>query len=442
MKINTNKYFEIAKENKISPLELKYSFGKETTVSVFDDKVEEQTIGNSYKLSGKGIINGKLGMYSTDKIDLDTPSVMINNIISSAKFGRDEKKENFFSGGLKYKKAKIYSKDFVDSSLLEMKNEALSLSKEIKKMDSRISKVEVGLAKVEKEDQMYNSLGLAIKEKSRYYQLMFEVICNSDNDTRTSYDYLTSFISIKDLKENAKALISKTVKSALDSLNSTPIKSGKYKAVLSNYVTASLTSFYLSTLNAKSIQKHISIFENKLNDQICSKSITLKHTPHVENTSSSSYDSDGYPTMDFVIVKKGILQNYFYSYETSLVDKVDNNGCGSGLGEASSIVTTFVPSKKSEEDLIKKINNGIYITSVSGLNSGIDEQTLNFSLPCEGYEIKNGKLTRYVSMIVCAGNLKDLFNDINGVANNLSNRMDVISPSVSVKKVAISGGNE
>ena len=58
------------------------------------------------------------------------------------------------------------------------------------------------------------------------------------------------------------------------------------------------------------------------------------------------------------------------------------------------------------------------------------------------YEIKNGKLTRYVSMIVCAGNLKDLFNDINGVANNLSNRMDVISPSVSVKKVAISGGNE
>ena len=439
MKLNIKKYFEVAKENNITPFQLRYTFDKETTVSVFNEEVEEQTIGNSFELTGKGIINGKLGLYSTDKIDSLTPKVIVSNIIESAKFGRDEKKENFFKGGLKYKKAKIYDKNFVDSTLSEMKQFTLSISKDIKKVDPRINKVEVTLTKIEKEEQLYNDLGLSAKEKSRCYVLQFEIICKSDNDTRTSYDYLSSFISIDDLKQKSKEVISSTIKRGLDSLNSSPIKSGKYKAVLSSNVTSSLTDYFLSGLNAKSVQKHISLFENKLNQQICSKNITLKHTPHIENTSSTSFDSDGYPTCDFVIIKKGVLQNYFYSFETALVDKVTPNGCGCGLGEASSIVTSFVPSKKSEEDLFKKVNNGIYITKVSGLNSGIDSQTLNFSLPCEGYEIVNGKLTRYISMIVCAGNLKDLFNDISGVANNLSNKSSVVAPSISIKKISISG---
>lgn len=442
MKLNVKKYFEEARKNNITPFEINYSLDKEITVSVFNDKVEEQTIGNSFKLSGKGIINGKLGMHSTDKIDNNTPSELIKNIIESSKFGREEKKENFFSGGLKYKKAKILSKDFVSADLSTLKEKALSLTKEILKKDKRISKVELGISLNQSERQKYNDLGLVAKEKSAFYILQFEIICNADNDTRTGYDYVCSFISVEDLVTKARNIIDKCVKQVVDSLLSKPIKSGKYKAVLSSEVTSYLTNFYLGGLNAKSCQKHISLFENKLEQKICSSYITLKHTPHIENTSSTSFDEEGYPTSDFVIIKKGILKNYFHSLETARNDKVSPNGCGKGLGEAGEVVVSFVPSKKSEDELISKVNKGIYITKVSGLNSGIDEQTLNFSLPCEGYEIVDGKLTRYVSMIVCAGNLKDLFNDVSGVANNLNYKMPVVAPSVLVKKIAISGGNE
>ena len=439
MKINVNKYIQIAKENKITPFQLSYSYTKETTVTVFNESVEEQTIGNSYQLLAKGIVNGKLGLYSTDKIDSSTPKVVVENILESSKFGKEEKKENFFAGGKKYKKAKIYSPNFVDASLSELQKVALEISKKVKNANPKVEKVEVTLTKVESEDQMYNDLGLKAKEKERYYSLYVSVICSSDNDTQTGFDSAHSFTSLDEIKEKADEVISSAIKQGVDFINSKPIKSVKYKGVLSPKVVASLLGFYLSGLNAKSCQKHISPFEGKLNQQICSKALTIKHTPHIESTSATSFDSEGYPTSDFIIIKKGILLNYFHSLETARNESVEPNGCGAGLGEAIGQVASLMPSKKSEDELFSKVKKGIYITNVKGLNAGIDKQTLNFSLPCEGYEIIDGKVSKATSMIICSGNLKDLFSDVIAVSNNTKNLSSIITPSLLVKKITISG---
>lgn len=439
MKLNVNKYFDEAKKNKISPFQLTFSQSTETTVSTFNDKVEEQTIGTSISLGGKGIVNGKLGLYSTDKIDNTTPQTLIENIIKSAKFGREEVKENFCVGSLKYKKAKIYSKDFKDANLTDLRKLALYFSNSLLKKDKRISKAEVTLAKVEEEESKYNDLGLKVKEKSRHYILYLSVVCEEKEDTRTGFDYTYSFESIDKLKEKGEVLVDTVIKKATDFFNSKPIKSAKYKAVLAPNVVSSLLKFAVSGLNAKSCQKHISPFENKKGEQIFSKYITIKHTPHIESTSSTSYDSDGYPTKDFAVVNKGVLTNYFHSIETARIDKVEANGCGKGLGEAGPFVLSLVPSRKSEEDLFLKAKKGIYITKVSGLNAGINGQTLNFSLPCEGYEIVDGKISKATSMIICAGNLKDLFMDVISVANNVKEDSGVFTPSILVKNLAISG---
>ena len=439
MKINVNKYLQVAKEKQISPFEISYSFVKETTVSVFNESIEEQTIGNSYKLSGKGIVKGKLGLYSTDKIDSSTPLIMTDKIIESSTFGKEEKKENFFAGGKKYKKAKIYSPLFVDASLNELQSLALELSKKTKQANPKVEKVELSLTKIESEDQKYNDLGLKVKEKERYYSLYLSVVCSSDGDTQTGYDNTFSFNSLEEIKSKADEVISNSIKQGIDFINSKPIKSGKYKALLSPKVSASLLSVYLSSLNAKSCQKHISPFENKLNEKICSKLLTIKHTPHIESPSATSYDSEGYPSCDFIVIKKGVLLNYFHSLETARNDKVEPNGCGAGLGEASPIVLTLLPGKRSEEELISKISKGIYITNLKGLNAGVDHQTLNYSLPCEGYEIIDGKITAATSMIICAGNLKDLFNDVCGIASNTKNLSSIVTPSLLVKKISISG---
>jgi PmbA protein len=197
--------------------------------------------------------------------------------------------------------------------------------------------------------------------------------------------------------------------------------------------------FYLSQLNAKSVQKHLSVFEGKINQPIASPKLTLLHTPHSTAMAATSYDSDGVPTQDFAIIKKGVLQDYFYSMETANIDKRQSNGCSSGRGNGSPIVVTVKPGKMTIDQLLAKMGTGLYISDISGLNSGIDSQTLNFSLPCQGYWVENGKIVKAVSMIIVAGNLKDVFENIKAVGNDSLLRDSTITPSLLISGLAFSG---
>lgn len=440
MNINTKKYFEEAKKRNLDLFSMSYSVSTETSVEIFNGEVESQQIGSSQDVSGSGLIDGKIGSYATDAIDKNTPSMMLDAIVNSAKYGRDEKIENYFAGGKKYRKAPVFFPDFKKASLKELRDAGLLLCKKIQASDSRISKVTVSLSMTEGESFKTNSLGLKCKEKKSYYVGFYEVVAeDADKEPRTGGDVFFSFRSLDELLKNGEAKIDSVIHEAVDFFKTGPCSSKKFKAVISPSVVSDLFSFFTSQLNAKSVHKHLSVFENKLGQAIVSKKLTILHTPHVTAPEGTSYDSDGYPTQDFTLIQRGVLKTYFYSIETANEDHVESNGCCAGIGNAGPIALTIKPGKKSKDELFSMVKNGIYITSVSGLNSGINAQTLDYSLPCKGYLIKDGKIDKAVSMIVCAGNLKNLFENVIEVGNDSEYRSGCFTPSMIVKSFSISG---
>ena len=98
------------------------------------------------------------------------------------------------------------------------------------------------------------------------------------------------------------------------------------------------------------------------------------------------------------------------------------------------------PGKKSEEELFKEVGNGVYITEVQGLHSGLNPRSGNFSLQSTGFMIENGKVTHGLDIITVSGNLVDLFNSISSVGNNSKEfASGVRCPSVIVNKIAVGG---
>ncbi len=440
MNINTKKYFEEAKKRNLDLFSMSYSVSTETSVEIFNGEVESQQIGSSQDVSGSGLINGKIGSYATDAIDKNTPSMMMDAIVSSAKYGRDEKIENYFAGGKRYRKAAVSFSDFKKASLKELREAGLLLCKKIQESDKRISKVTVSLSMTEGESFKTNTLGLKCKEKKSYYIGYYEVVAeDTDKEPRTGGDVFFSFHSLDELLKNGEAKIDSVIHEAVDFFKTGPCASKKFKAVISPSVVSDLFSFFTSQLNAKSVHKHLSVFENKLGQAIVSKKLTILHTPHVTAPEGTSYDADGYPTQDFTLIQRGVLKTYFYSVETANEDHIESNGCCAGIGNAGPISLTIKPGKKSKDELFSMVKNGIYITSVSGLNSGINAQTLDYSLPCKGYLIKDGKVDKAVSMIVCAGNLKNLFENVIEVGNDSEYRSGCFTPSMIVKDFSISG---
>ena len=175
-----------------------------------------------------------------------------------------------------------------------------------------------------------------------------------------------------------------------------------------------------------------------------SKKFTLIENPHSKEYPYfyRAFDDEGVATYKKAIIEKGVLKTFLYNIEAAKEAKTTSTGNGYG-GAAIGISSAFLevkPGKKTKEEMVEKINNGIQITSVQGLHAGMNPLSGDFSLQASGYRIENGKITTPVNLITIAGNLFEVFKDIDEVGNDLHlSYSGILTPSVSVKKLAISG---
>ncbi len=439
MKINAHEYIKCGEEKGLTPYLLSYSFTTETSVSIMDGKVTNQTIGSSGSVSGTALYNGRVGTFSTDAVDEEAPQLLADNIYESAHFGRERSAETFYPGGKEYQPADINNPDFKDASLSELRELAFKIYEKARAVDPRITHCEVDLGYSKDHSEIHSSHDFGTEEDESVYMGDVVIVIEDEGEPRSGWKSFHSFNGLEELEEKANIAIDEAYHDAADFLHSPQIPSGNYKVVFSRKVFASLLETTLSHLSAKSVHKHLSVFEGKLGEQILSPSLTIDHTPHVRSLSSTSYDRDGVPTQDFTVIENGVLKNYFYSYESALEEGVDCNGCGVGNGNDAPYVLTVKPGDKTLEDLFEEMGDGIYLTGLSGENSGIDDQTLNFSLPCKGYVVKDGKKGQAFSMVLVAGNLKDIFQNVIDLSDEDRYVSSSFVPYALIGSIAVSG---
>ena len=115
------------------------------------------------------------------------------------------------------------------------------------------------------------------------------------------------------------------------------------------------------------------------------------------------------------------------------------------VGYASAVHVTptnfyLKPGKRTLDDMLRGIGEGLVITEVSGLHAGANPISGDFSLLSRGYEIKGGKIVRAVEEFTVAGNFYQLLKDITDVGGDLLFETSPIgSPSVLVKSLSVAG---
>lgn len=436
------KYFRYGKTIGLDPYRILYSFSDEMSVLVHDDNIKSQEIGVSQNLSGKALCHGKYGAFSTDRIDRSTVRLMGDSILESAKYGKKGKATDFYSGKADYPELAKAPKPCVPCDLSALRNLALKISREARAMDKRIQSVEVSLSQILSRGEFANSFGRHAKQENQVLTGSIFVVCkDEDGDIRSGEQSFSSLVSLEELEENSREAREKAVKAAVDFFKAKAIPSGNYPVVLDRKTFATLLSVYLGQLSAKSVQEGLSLFAGQVGKKIASDKISLINDPLSLSLGASNFDADGVPTMKFDILKDGVLIHLFHSLESANKDKIEPNGCGIGNGQAYPQVVRMEAGKISFDSLVGQVSNGLYITDVSGLNSGIDGQTLHFSLPCEGYRIRDGKIAEAVSMIVVSGNLKDMMENVVEIADDKKegNLSCIDTPSVLVSSLAIAG---
>lgn len=441
--MNYNRLFELAKEKNIQDLELYIKKSKTLSLKVFHKNVEKYSVSENEVISARGIVNGKMGVAYTE--NLNSLEYLLDKIVENAAIIEEEKEVEIYPGDKKYKKNKVQLDGFSKVAMTDKIQLCLNGEQAALNYDPKI--VEVGGSEYEEvytEVKIVNSKGLKLQDKQSYGIYILEVVAKDEEDIKTSFHYqlASSFAEL-----NAQDVASVACKQAIDQLHGKPCASKKYKTILSGEVMTSLIAILLSSVDGDSVNKGKSMLKDSLNQVVASRKVTIVEDPHCAKYPYffRGFDDEGVATYKKKIIDKGVLTTFLYNLEAAKKARCSSTGNGFKPSALSTvgIATSFVyltPGKKTRDQLIEQVKNGIMICDVQGLHAGIDPISGNFSLQSSGYMVRDGKVAEPVNLITVAGNLFEMFKNIKEVGDDsYLSFSGVMSPSVIVSSLTIAG---
>jgi PmbA protein len=193
--------------------------------------------------------------------------------------------------------------------------------------------------------------------------------------------------------------------------------------VLDAFVAASFAGFIGGMCSADAVQRGRSLFAGREGDEVADPGFALTDDGrHPDGPSSAPFDGEGSATRRTPLIAGGRLAGYLYDSRTARKagrSTTANAGRGSYRSPPSVGTTNLViePGEGSLEDLIARAGDGLYVTEVAGLHSGVNPVSGTFSVGASGRLIENGELGAPVREITIASDLVSMLKAVQAVGS-------------------------
>ncbi len=200
--------------------------------------------------------------------------------------------------------------------------------------------------------------------------------------------------------------------------------SGRLTVVLDPWVSAQFLGIVGGTLSGEMVQKGRSLFAERLGDNVAAPGVTLIDDPtDVCAFTASATDGEGLATRRNVLIDGGRLDRFVHNSQTAR--RAGTVSTGSAVRGYSSTpgagvrAVSVVPGTLSQADLVAGIDDGILIQGVSGLHSGVNPVSGDFSTGAEGIRIRGGQLAEPVREFTIASTIQRMLLDIEAIGCDL-----------------------
>ena len=183
--------------------------------------------------------------------------------------------------------------------------------------------------------------------------------------------------------------------------------------VLDPTVAASFAGFIGAVLCADSVQRGRSPFADRLGEEIGSAALTLADDGRdPKGLASSPFDAEGTPRGRTPLIDRGRLANYLHDSYTARREgdgaRSTGNASRAGYRSPPSVGTSNLIVEAGDrgfDELLAEAGDGVYVTDVAGLHSGVNPVSGTFSVGATGRLIESGELTRPADEFTIASDL-------------------------------------
>ena len=101
----------------------------------------------------------------------------------------------------------------------------------------------------------------------------------------------------------------------------------------------------------------------------------------------------------------------------------------------------FAPGRLTNEELLKELGDGLYLTSLQGLHAGANVQSGDFSLQADGFLVKDGVKVAPIKNFTVADNFYALLKKVTALSCEVKFGVgrDYGSPEILFSDIAVSG---
>jgi PmbA protein len=219
-------------------------------------------------------------------------------------------------------------------------------------------------------------------------------------------------------------------------------------AVLDPTVAASFAGLIGGVLGANAVQRGRSPFAGRLGEELATAAFALHDDGRdPEGAASAPFDGEGVPRRRTALIEGGRLRSYLYDAYTARREGGDSTGNASRHGYRSlpSVAASnllVAPGSLSFAELLAEAGEGVFVTDVAGLHSGVNPVTGVFSVGASGRAIRGGELAEPVREFTIAGDLIAMLGSVRAAgaeARWVPFGGSVSTPALLVAEIAVSG---
>ena len=397
--------------------------GSDTDVTVYDGEVESLSTATSAGLGVRVVSGSRQGFAYAGSLDADVVEETLAEARDNASFGTpDEFLGLAVPDGYPAAALDLWRDELASFSTERKIDLALELERQVKAADARIKTIhssDYGDGAVEV--AIASSTGIAASFRRSSCYLSVYALAGDDSETQTGGGYSVGRapgeLSVDEAATDA-------VERATRMLGAHKPSSARLPVVLDTRVTATLLSILAGTLSGESVLKGRSLFANRVGELVAAPMLVLTDDPTDPAAYGAAvYDAEGLACRRNRLVSEGVLEGFLYDTYSGRRAGVPSTasavraGFKSGPGVGARAVS-LVPGERSQAEILAAVGEGLFVQTISGVHSGVNPVSGDFSVGAEGMLIRDGVAEEPVREITIASTIQRMLKDVLHIGND------------------------
>ncbi|HZN14835.1 MAG TPA: metallopeptidase TldD-related protein, partial [Acidimicrobiales bacterium] len=189
-----------------------------------------------------------------------------------------------------------------------------------------------------------------------------------------------------------------------------------------------------------------SLFADRVGETVAAASVTLVDDPtDTRAFGAGPSDAEGLASRRNTLIEDGVLLGFLYDSYSSRRAGVASTGSAvrggfKGTPGVGCRALSVTPGSLATDDVFASVGTGLFVQNVSGLHSGVNPVSGDFSVGAEGLMIRDGQLAEPVREFTIASTIQRMLQEIVVIGDTLEFRMAAAAGVIlAIESMSISG---